>query len=357
MRATLPASLLLVALATSACGGAIVNVSDGFGELFGTGLHQPYATGTAVYLTVQGGPLLPEANPGWLIASTDDGVLAIDAQIYHADLEHFEVQAHATGPGRCDLVVWEDESMASELDRRAIEVVVPDVKLVPELETRWRHGEEPADVGLGLKLLSGGSVALRALYRDGERPVYGNGLLRAEGAGSGLTVDNRSSSLSDADHVRLTASEVASAHHLTLYVGDTASRGLDVQVVERGAVQRVELMGDVDGLAFTDSQGIVAAMARDAAGSSLHGLACAWRLGDATLTNTGDYVTYEQDTAAPASTLSASCGSLVAEASVHASKAQVVDSTAVGCSAMGTVGSGWLVLGGLLLLGVRRGQR
>lgn len=345
---TLPALL-----ASVACGGFSVSLTDDAGSPNDHALHMPWTVGA--YTTVIAHPgAFAQAQGEWHGVILDESIAVIESQTESGGKYLMSVRALAEG--ETEIVVYADDSREVELARGELRVLMPDaleiastadVLFLGDLETAPRlSGRLHVAVG-------GDAGFVTLLSKEGER-LFGHGAVTVEyllqGPGASIDAVSYAGEARDVlrvqpagavdDELVLKVAEVQLARIPLTTLNDTGWAELSVRAQsEAGRNEGDPLIVLCEG--FMED------------GTKVFGPSCSWSFNGTVQELTGDLARYSYAPESEA-TLSASFGvHSTAEGTVHATEIGVGTSAQLGC-AQAPIGA----IGGLaLFLLLRRGRR
>ena len=337
---------LCVCLCTLAAGCTHVTLSDDvdltldFNPLTGSSgaLNSPYVEGSAMRIYVNSSNDR-ERFTGWSVKSSAPDVFSVETLEINGDSKPVSayVRGHARSPGSAELQVFDDggHQVGSDL----VEVARPDeIRLLAHGQLLVGYAESDARVS-DLRVLVGGTATYLARYYQKGRQLSGNGALSvptevppiAQPVG-GTAAVAQSFLFENRDWLQLSPQNSGSAT-IDLLVNGTPFGSFPVVAVAPGEVTSVHILTSDESGKKSGDWLVGLAQSLDAAGRDVYGVTYAWTIDGATQDSLGDLYRYQYDPRQP-KMLTASFGTMAAQAFIHAQKGYVDSTNHVGCSAV-----------------------
>lgn len=342
-------STLLLLLVGAAGGCARVTLEDDvdlvldFTPLVGpsNALNSPYIEGSSMRIYVHS-TNNKEDFSGWRVTSSAPDVFAVDSVVRDTSSTQDALVyclGHALRPGDAQLQVLDENGQIVGGD--LVQVRRPDeIQLLAHgLLLVGRNGSEARVTDL--RVVADGTATYLARYFAGGIELHGNGALSVsggviQGQPGGVAQVARSFIFEDRDWLQVSPQMVGSGT-VALDVNGTPFGSVPVVSVPGTDVTSIRILGQDESSHKQDDWMVAFAQAADGAGRAIYGVEYKWSLDQTAQTGLGDLYRYHYKPQLP-KMLSASFGSMAAQAMIHADKGYVDSTNRVGCQAAPTSG-------------------
>jgi len=264
------ANTLVLTLATG-CASPTVDMGDGFGWNGTEGVHLPWALGSAATLTSHLHPKLARKTDKIEVRSSDKAVFAIDQVEF--DETTMWIDGTAVGVGTSNVVVTKGNR---ELGKTRVEVTsITSAGLVPAVAALDPTDDDPTTLYEQPRVIVDGEAHFRVQFYDNGTPVFGGSIAEVDAADS-LDLHADSSYL-DVEgkwiSVRPTKKGV---FPVTLQTDGEEIGNLEIEVVSRSVIDRLELIGNEPRSPAEDQPLRLVLNALDVDGEPLFGAPVTW---------------------------------------------------------------------------------
>jgi len=288
---------------------------------------------------------------GYRITSADPSILAVNASEVNEDIE---ASAIAVAVGETSILLQDGEGTV--VHEAPVRVSFPTRAQVIARGSEQVEGAPSPGADETWQVLVGGIATLEVRYWDGDVRLYGEGMLDAKvdaGSSASTYEDNF---LVERNWLQVTLSDTE-VHPVRLLADGTPFDTLQVRGVDASAIDALGVYhSDTEG-AEDDTPATTLVQARDADGTPIFGVTCAFTRNRIPMEETGDLLDWTYQ-AGHFEDIVATCEGHDVAFTIEG-RAASVDSTAdFSCSSTGRTSAGWLALGlGLAGIAGRRGRK
>lgn len=249
-------------------------------------LHSPYVRGTSMWLWATSDDDSDKVQ-NWSIVTSDPSVLDIEDQMY--DGTSIGVKVVALADGSSDIAVIDDKG--ERVGHGIAEVALPDRV---ELDAHGylivgQDSRAPVDEA---RIAAGDTATYMVKYFQGDRELYGNGVLTGTGDDS-VDIQPRTSFLFEKrEWLTLTPSK-AGTTAAQLYVDKAPVSTIQIVGVPATDISDVALIGQSEKGATNDQWLVVLAQATDSLGRNVFGVNYQWNVDGVSQNADGDLYRYQ----------------------------------------------------------------
>lgn len=249
-------------------------------------LHSPYVRGTSMWLWATSDDDNDKVQ-NWSIVSSDPTVLDIQDQMY--DGTSIGVKVVALAEGSSDIAVIDDKG--ERVGHGIAEVALPD-RVELDAHGYLIVGQDDRAPVAEARIAAGDTATYMVKYFQGDRELYGNGVLTATAADS-VDVQPRTSFLFEKrEWLTLTPSAVGTTS-AQLYVDKAPVTSIPVVGVAAADITDVALIGQSEKGAANGAWLVVLAQATDSLGRNVFGVNYQWNVDGVSQNADGDLYRYQ----------------------------------------------------------------
>lgn len=292
----------------------------------GDGLHSPYVVGTS--FTIWANDNLDNSldEEHFTLESSNPDVIRINRQ------DEGSADCTALSVGESNMIVYDEDG--DRVYSRTLVVAAPDrAEIFAHGPLIIGYDDDEALVDGPVRIVHGGVATFLVRYYEGDRRLYGNGVLEAREANDfeNITLEARQSFVSEnREWLTIHTSTVGTYDVELLVDGDVVGVGT-VEVVPSSEVEEMVLLAESERRADDGEWLAVLAQAYDSNGDPLYGVECTWDIDGDREEGYGDLYRYEYDKDEVVA-LGANYQDFRDEVTIHASEGYVSSTNNIGCN-------------------------